>query len=291
MKATKKTTELKRLSIYLILAFAIAWIPEIILNKTVGYHEWFESGKMPFFAFFIFFAPALANIITRLLSKEGMKNSLLSFKPEGRLKYYLLAIFLVTVLRSFDSIFVTIVFGKLNLSKSALAGPLKIYLPGMLISYAQALIMSFISFGEEFGWRGYMIPKISGLLGKPLAMILGGVIWGLWYAPLTIAGHNFGRSYAGFPYTGILLMCLICTIMGIFLMWLTERSGSIYPACIMHAMFNHGPDTIPAFLTRGLTADFERTMRTQVISLLPSLLLSAILAVYFLKNPAKKQDP
>ena len=44
---TNKKTELKRLLIFLFIAFAISWIPAIIFNKTLGYNDWFETNKYP----------------------------------------------------------------------------------------------------------------------------------------------------------------------------------------------------------------------------------------------------
>ena len=64
-------------------------------------------------------------------------------------------------------------------------------------------IGSFAALGEEGGWRGYMMPKLFKITGRKRALIIGGVICGLWHAPLTCIGHNFGTDYPGFPYLGI----------------------------------------------------------------------------------------
>jgi membrane protease YdiL (CAAX protease family) len=47
------------------------------------------------------------------------------------------------------------------------------------------------TFGEEFGWRGYLLPRLAPL-GGAWAAILTGVVWGLWHAPLIVlSGYNF----------------------------------------------------------------------------------------------------
>ena len=108
-------------------------------------------------------------------------------------------------------------------------------------------VISFAAFGEEFGWRGYMMPKLIKLFGIKKAVFAGGIIWGLWHAPLTCVGHNFGTDYPGFPYLGILVMCLDCTVTGIMLTYLTVKSGSIWPAAIMHAVNNANPSILALF--------------------------------------------
>lgn len=84
-----------------------------------------------------------------------------------------------------------------------------------------------------------MMPKLMELMPKPLAILVGGIIWGLWHAPLTVSGHNFGTEYKFYPWLGILLMCLYCVLMNAFLTLLTERTKSIYPASFCHMVNNN----------------------------------------------------
>lgn len=72
-----KKTEWERIVIFVIIALALAWIPEIILNKTAGFDVWFNDTRYAILGFFIMFPPAIANLITRKATKEGMKNSFL----------------------------------------------------------------------------------------------------------------------------------------------------------------------------------------------------------------------
>src|SRR3569833_3684495 len=60
------------------------------------------------------------------------------------------------------------------------------------------------TFGEEFGWRGYLLPRLAGLGGVRAAVVVG-VIWGIWHAPLILLDRY---SYPGLPYAGIPMMVL-----------------------------------------------------------------------------------
>ena len=84
-----------------------------------------------------------------------------------------------------------------------------------------------------------MMPKLMELMPRPAAVIAGGVIWGLWHAPLTIAGHNFGVDYPGYPFVGIGFMCLMCTALNALLTLVTEKTKSIYPAAFIHSVNNN----------------------------------------------------
>ena len=52
--------------------------------------------------------------------------------------------------------------------------------------------MCTVAFGEEVGWRGWLLTSLRPLGTWP-ALIIVGVIWGLWHAPLILLGYNFAR--------------------------------------------------------------------------------------------------
>ncbi|HOR22166.1 MAG TPA: hypothetical protein PLY43_05540, partial [Ruminococcus sp.] len=66
---TSKGKTAARLLIFLVLAFGIAWIPAVIMNKKIGYEEWFVTDHYFIFVQFVIFAPAIANVLTRLITK------------------------------------------------------------------------------------------------------------------------------------------------------------------------------------------------------------------------------
>lgn len=80
----------------------------------------------------------------------------------------------------------------------------------MLDGIVAPLLNFMACFGEEWGWRGYLLPHLSERHGMRIAVPASGVIWGLWHAPITVLGHNYGLDYPGWPLLGILAMCCLC---------------------------------------------------------------------------------
>ena len=94
------------------------------------------------------------------------------------------------------------------------------------------------AFGEEIGWRGFLLPLLTEELGIQKAVLLNGILWGIAHAPLVCFGLNYTGDYPGAPWYGILMMVLFATSTGIFLSDLTLKSRSIFPACIAHGAIN-----------------------------------------------------
>ena len=108
-----------------------------------------------------------------------------------------------------------------------------VVLVGLLTVRLWMLLLTPFSLGEEWGWRGYLLPKLLPL-GQWPALLISGAIWGIWHAPLIVLGAN----YPGHPVLGILLMTINCTIIGTILGWTRLATGSIWPAVLGHAGFN-----------------------------------------------------
>ena len=145
------------------------------------------------------------------------------------------------------------------------------------------VIVSFAAFGEEFGWRAYMMPKLKSLMGKYPALIAGGIIWGLWHAPLTCVGHNFGTEYPGFPYVGIILMCLYCVLLGGILTYVTEKTGSVWPAAFLHGVNNASPSILAAFMNAEKLSQVS-LYKIMICTFIPLILILLLIEIRSVKK-------
>ena len=264
----------KRLLIYLGLSFGMAWLIFFIFIFTG--HTW--TGSSPEMLSLVslgMLAPAIAHVITRKITNEGFrligeKSMMLGIDLKGKKWiFFLLAMFLPVVYSTLGDVIVWLfcpeAFGEAEVSSFVV-----IIYP--LISIVSGVVLSFAAFGEEFGWRGYMMPKLIELVGMPKALIIGGIIWGLWHAPLTCVGHNFGMDYPGFPYVGIIVMCLFCTVLGTILMYVTVKTNSVWPAAFMHAVNNSSPSAMLLFTRQ----DVEVPMWINTLSNIPLILIAIL---------------
>jgi uncharacterized protein len=94
-------------------------------------------------------------------------------------------------------------------------------------------VNSVLAFGEELGWRGYLLPKLMPL-GKFRAYTLLGIIWGAWHWPLVLVGF----MYPDHPFAGVLMFTVLTTIFGITVNELTLRHDSVILASWIHGVFN-----------------------------------------------------
>lgn len=119
------------------------------------------------------------------------------------------------------------------------ASPLPV--PIQLLAAAQllnvligTLINTIPALGEELGWRGFLFPRLLAL-GPVPAILLSGVIWGAWHAPLILLGYNYPTAPG---WLGVLAMIGMCTAVGAIFGWLRIRSRSVWPAALAHGAFN-----------------------------------------------------
>ncbi len=289
-----KKLEWKRILIFCLFAYGIAWVFWIgLAAKYDEYAEWATNPRLSFLAIMLMFPPAVANVLTRLITKEGWGESYLHLHIKGNIKYYLAGTFIPLLYGLLSGVAAAFLLGDgfslKDITEASNGAP---KLCGILLSnVSTSAAIAFYTFGEEFGWRAYLYPKLEKLIGTTGALIVGGIIWGLWHVPLTIQGHNFGKDYWGYPWLGILLMVLYCIFIGAILMWMTKRTGSIYPASIAHSVNNNCAVPAILFMAPSVAANPEN-INTMHISTTLILVSCAVGTVFFalLTTPAKKDS-
>lgn len=58
-------------------------------------------------------------------------------------------------------------------------------------SLVTILIGFLLMFGEEYGWRGFLLKELAETKGKIFGALVVGVVWALWHAPIVYGLANF----------------------------------------------------------------------------------------------------
>ncbi|MFN2304111.1 MAG: CPBP family intramembrane glutamic endopeptidase [Anaerolineales bacterium] len=267
----EKTTKI-RVILFLTFAFAISWGTGIVIYITGGLDNgpsyMIENVQISLAQILLascyMFGPAIANILTRILTREGSHD--LYLRPRfdhKRWIYYLFGWFFPGVFVLLGMVFFFIQFPayfdpELTVLSDKMAAVATGTQPSpwlvIVVQTLQAMLISPLlnalpTFGEEFGWRGYLQPKLMPL-GSRQAIVLTGIIWGVWHWPIILMGYNYGNDYFGAPFLGPLAMLWFTLTLSALFGWITIKAGSVWPAVIAHGALN-GIASLGILLVKG----------------------------------------
>jgi len=270
----------RRIVIFLAIAIGVPWTAALVLYLTVGATDLIVAASV---ANLIFIStPALANVATRLMTREGRQHLWLWPKFRRGWPFYLAAILLPFLAAVVGGTIFYLVFpgsfdptlGKVREFYTAysVAADTNPWMAFVLITLQASvnwlLVNGLLSMGEEFGWRAYLLPKLmarftgaepaggsevnpvpAGLYASAArkASVLIGLIWGVWHWPLYLMGL---RLTPDFPMLYLLVYPVSTICMSVLLCWVTLRSGSVWPASIGHGFIN-GAAGIPMMPLKG----------------------------------------
>jgi membrane protease YdiL (CAAX protease family) len=239
---------------YLLIAFGLAWIPwEIVIRMGVSVRTaQFQIASLP-----IAFAPAFAAFVVRKwVTREGFTDAGLRLNL-SKWRYYLVGwllpvvvvggIVILAPLLGIGSADFSLVRGLSHILPPGRALP---HLPNVWLILITLLVTSLflapISFGEEFGWRGYL--QLRLFPRRPvLSAVATGLIWSLWHFPVLIRGYAFPDN----PYLGLVIFSVSTVLLSIIFGWLRLKTGSIWSTSLAHAATNAVGGNLTAFLFIG----------------------------------------
>ncbi len=218
----------------IILSLIFSRVQENIVDNVIIYQGVFSLIVM-------FFPGISALIVRKFISKERLKNSVIKFgswKPY--LQASLLIPFLYIIIYAITGLFYQPDFALKNFLaqveiEEVPFNPSSALLIFFILTLVIIPIINFIpAFGEEFGWRGYLLPKLLPL-GRKKALIISGLIWGLWHLPFI-----FLLNSGDYPdkITGSLIFTVLITLLGIYIGVLSLNNKSILLASYVHGIFN-----------------------------------------------------
>ncbi len=253
---------------YLLIVFAISW---------------------PFQAFIFFFPEALwaskmllvsmimVTVGTFIAGKYVFRDT---FRDAGwnwgKPKYYLIVFALPVIVWVFPQ-FITILLGMQTLPESFnIFNAITLFLQSFTITLIPA-------FGEEFGWRGYLLPRLLLKHSIKKALIIQAFIWWGWHLPVLIfAGINtpIVKENIILSIIIILAISIVPSMMhAVIFSYFWSASSSLLVATIYHAAFDEVRDTVENIVSLGSLAQLWQM-----------LLLTFIGAILLWKGKWKKLE-
>jgi len=250
----------------------------------------------------LMWVPAVvAYVVGRFVTRVGFEDCGLRSAPSGR---YVMVLVLAPILFGVTyGLTWAFGLGRPDWSLASFERLLPLGLPSDLLSVGltavitnvfllSVVISPFINvvfaFGEEFAWRGFLLPKLLPL-GPGRALLVSGLVWGIWHAPLVYAGFNYSGHYPGHPWLGMALMTIFTTLVGAFIGGLGLAYGSVYLAAFAHGAI----DSQVYGIWRALFADSDPV--TGGVFGLTGLAVWGALAVWvwlaLWRKPAEEEAP
>jgi membrane protease YdiL (CAAX protease family) len=228
---------MKNVKLYIAIAYGLIWGAGLVFYLS-GTHVASFAGATQLLAGFCMFFPLVATLICQKSSKEPLlRNVGISWKVNRWWFFGWLIVPLIPLLTilfthwtiglSFNVPGETVPLGFMNKPVGMVGITL---LSGMV---AGVTINALFAFGEEIGWRGYLLKQFEGKNFLTTSIIIG-IIWGLWHAPLILLGHNYPQH----PQWGVLMMVVLSIPLSFIIQYFRVKSGSVIVAAVMHGTFN-----------------------------------------------------
>ncbi|MGO1628054.1 MAG: lysostaphin resistance A-like protein [Microbacterium sp.] len=255
------------IAVFVVVAMALAWAVAIPL--------WL--GPVPplvgqAIAVAMMFTPALAVLVVVLAMRAPHRGALRflgmwSLRPVGRTVWFCVIGLFGPIVLTMVGIALSGMLGFVELDLRNLSGfaaqleaagadltgvsPWVVVLTQLvMVPFAAVVPNAIAAFGEEIGWRGWLTAALRSRGVWP-ALLITGVVWGLWHAPLILLGQNYGRT----DVSGVLMMVAACVLLGVLFGWLRLRTGSVWPAVFAHGALNAVGQATMLFTAAGTEPD------------------------------------
>jgi len=234
---------------FIVLTCAVSWaIAGVVIG--LGLHEAKGPAYVTFAAAYMLLPTICAVVLQKIHGEKPFRNLGVSFK----LNRWFIWAGLVPFLFAFMALGISLLFPNVSFSinyegflsalpaeQAAVAAKQLSRFPPIVFLFlmlVQALIAGYtintvFGFGEELGWRGYLLKELKD---KKLlhVSLLTGIVWGLWHFPLILIGHNYPQH----PVAGVGMMVVFCILLSPMMVYIVIKSKSVITAAIFHGMIN-----------------------------------------------------
>ncbi|HEU4729578.1 MAG TPA: CPBP family intramembrane glutamic endopeptidase [Kofleriaceae bacterium] len=254
-----------RVLCFLVITYAVtwgAWIPLAVTGRgvTIGFAPWYLLGLL---------GPLVGAVATTALVSGGPGlRDLISRMIRARvgLRWWGIALGLPLAVAAVTYVVITaysvFLLAPVRLPSSATLGRFN----GLPITSALGMWVLLVlvnGFGEEAGWRGFLLPHLARRWSPLVSSLVVGAFWATWHVP----AFWISETYRQMPAAMIPVFFVGLLSGAVFLAWLYNRGGSsILLVAVWHGTFNLLSGSVGA---RGAFA----TAETAVVMVIAAVLI------------------
>lgn len=215
-----------------IITFLVTAVAELIVSCLV----FFMDGKtVTLIGNFVFMAGSILALIFILTEKKETRKAYgLSNQKIGKgILYILLFLVIYLIIATGPAIVFMLAEGE-----KVTMGSLGITTTGILnaVSLPFMFFLTFLPyFGEEYGWRYYLLPRLMRRFGGRTSLFIVGVVWGLWHVPINMFFYSPDTAVQS-----ILTQVIACIGFSVYFAYAYMKTdGNIWVVVAIHFLNNN----------------------------------------------------
>ena len=232
MTTLKQILSDRRIWLYTAIAYIFTWLvwTPLLLNEQLGT----DLPTISYQHFLGAFGPCVGALLTTVIT-EGLSGLRLFLRRalQLRIGWWLYAFAIASPL-----LFFFLAAGVAYAFEGSFVSLSQFGLTDKIDTSSFVLVWLFwiatYGFGEELGWRGFLLPRIARLTPTATAALFVAQYWALWHLPAFF--YQSGIQAEGFAVVGWYIGLVFGSVV---LAWLTRNARwGIVPAMIWHGTFN-----------------------------------------------------
>lgn len=180
-----------------------------------------------------------AILLTSIVSGKSGVRQLFARQSERRvgLRWYLISIFLASII-AYAAIGIDVILGLHPEIYCCIQGFIDFH-SDLSLYFPAIIIILLISIGEEFGWRGFALPRLQARFSAITASIILGLLHGMWHYPAFLAGTG---TLEGVPFFWFMMWVMPSTIL---MTWVYNNTRRVLVAILFHSGSNAAFGFVP----------------------------------------------
>jgi uncharacterized protein len=220
--------------LYLFIVFAFSWPFQFwyVLKAETAFDKYLYSSLA------MVMVTVATFIAGRLVFKDGFANAGWSW---GKTKHYIY-VFAFALLIWFVPSMIELIFGLHNPAGKVVA-------TNVLLMFALRFVATLVpAFGEEFGWRGYLLPKLTEKFTAKKALLIHAFIWWAWHLPVIVGMGLQSNEVSDNQFINIMAITLLSIIPSmlhaVIFAFIWSKTKSLAVVTVYHAAFDEVRDAL-----------------------------------------------